>query len=107
MESKIPDQNAALRQVLNDEALRKQISKLRDERQIVDLVMEAGTRNGFRFDRDWVKQAFDDVRLIRPPARLSEKELFSLAIAGDSDGGTSANKLCHTISCGGHPKTCC
>ena len=107
MRTKIPDEIATLRKILGDDGLRKQISQLRDEKKIIDVVMKAGDKVGFHFEEDWLREAFDDVRLARTPAALSENELLSLAVVEDPDGGTSSNKLCHTVSCGGNHKGCC
>jgi hypothetical protein len=95
-------QVSQLQQVLGDSQLRRAVQDAADESAAIELVMTAGASKGYKFTRGWVKEAFDDIVLSRKPLRLSEEELLTVARARDS-----ANKLCHTESCGGNHAGCC
>jgi len=96
-----------LRNVLTDPKVRQAVAAAHDEKAAIQLVVRAGAEKGHMFTELWVKQAFDDVKLAREPRRLSDHELGSMMADDDPDGGTSANKLCHTASCGGNHSGCC
>jgi hypothetical protein len=99
-------QVAQLQELLQDPALRKQIRSAPDQTAVLKRVTRAGDKVGFTFNEKWLKEAFDDVRLIRKPDVLGERELLALAGRGGSVAD-SENKLCHTDSCGGNHGGCC
>jgi hypothetical protein len=96
-----------LRELLQSPALRKQVRAARDQSVVVKKVMAAGAKQGFTFSERWLKEAFDDVKLVRRPVALSERELLALAGRGGLAAAGSENKLCHTESCGGNHAGCC
>ena len=99
-------QFAQLQELLQSVTLRKQIRAARDQKTAIKRVVAAGAKQGFTLPVVWLQQAFDDVKLVRKPVRLSERELLALAGRNVADA-SSENKLCHTVSCGGNHAGCC
>jgi hypothetical protein len=95
-----------LQELLQNATLRQQIRNAPNQDAVLKRVTRAGDKVGFTFNEKWLKEAFDDVRLIRKPDALSERELLALAGRGGSVAD-SENKLCHTDSCGGNHGGCC
>jgi hypothetical protein len=94
-----------LQELLQDEELRRRVQAASDEPEVGRILNEAGGSKGYSFDSDWLQELFVDVKLTRWPPTLTEQELLLLAsrrVAADT-----APKLCHTDSCGGHPRDCC
>jgi hypothetical protein len=90
-----------LRELLQDGTLRQRIQAEADQFAVVRLVIDAGAEKGYRFDESWLKEAFDDIRLVRPPRELTEPELIAVG------SPNSTNRLCHTDSCmHGGPRCC-
>jgi hypothetical protein len=94
-----------LQELLQDEKLRQQIQAGSDEKAVLQLLVSAGAAKGYQLNAQWLKQAFDDVRLARRPTALTDKELSHLASTYMMSD--TPPKLCHTDSCGGHPDSCC
>jgi hypothetical protein len=95
-----------LQEVLADPALRKRVRNASSEAAAVKLVTTAGRKVGVTIDPRWLRDQFIDVRIQRGPVTFSERELLLLAGRGGSVAD-SANKLCHTESCGGTHGGCC
>ena len=94
-----------LQELLQDEKLRQQIQAGSDEKAVLQLLVAAGAAKGYELTAQWLKEAFDDVRLARNPTALTDKELSHLASTFRM--ADTPPKLCHTESCGGHPGSCC
>jgi hypothetical protein len=95
-----------LQELLQDEGLRLRIQAASDEREVGQLLNDAGGSKGFRFDDGWLRDLFVDVKLTRWPPTLTEQELLLLASTHMMPADT-APKLCHTDSCGGNHTGCC
>jgi hypothetical protein len=94
-----------LSRLLQDDGVRKELAEIDDEERLVGFVADAGRKADLRFDPEWLRQFFIDVRVIRTPPKLNRDELEKFG-----DGGwasSSENKLCHTDSCGGRHGGCC
>ena len=96
-----------LQELLQSSELRKEVRAARDQSAVIKRVMAAGVKEGFKFSERWLKESFDDVKLVRKPAALTERELLALAGRGGLAAAGSENKLCHTESCGGRHGGCC
>jgi hypothetical protein len=66
------------------------------------LLVEAGAHKGYRLTIDGVTRALAELSPVRSRS-LSEDEL--LLVSGGL--ANSANRLCHTESCGGNHAGCC
>jgi hypothetical protein len=94
-----------LREVLQDEDLRRQLQAARDEQEVSRLLNGAGERQGYTFGETWIRDLLVDVKSTRWPPTFTEQEL--LILASRSMVADTAPKLCHTDSCGGGHGGCC
>ena len=93
-----------IRELLQDEKLRRRIQDASGEREVGRILNEAGDSRGWSFDPDWLGDLFIDVKITRWPPTFTEQELLLLSSQGPAD---TAPKLCHSSSCGGHATSCC
>ena len=94
-----------LQELLQDNSVRQKVQSASDDQQVINVLVSAGATKGHKLDKEFLKQAFDDVKLARHPDRLSEEELSKLASTYMMP--STPPKLCHTESCGGHGDRCC
>jgi len=94
-----------LQELLQSKELRHKVHSASDEHTALRLVREAATDKGYEFSLEWVKEAFDDVKIARQPAAPTESELLLLGSTYASRD--TAPQLCHTDSCGGRHSGCC
>jgi len=93
-----------LRELLQDDRLRRRIQFASDEEEVGKILNDAGGSKGWSFDPDWLNDVFVDVKVTRWPPTFTEQELLLLSSQGPAD---TAPKLCHTDSCGGGHSGCC
>ena len=93
-----------LRELLQDEGLRRRIQVASDELEVGKFLNDAGGSRGWSFDPDWLGDLFVDVKMTRWPPTFTEQELLLLSSRGPAD---TAPKLCHSDSCGGGHAGCC
>ena len=94
-----------IQELLQSADLRQRVQAATNEGEAAKLVSDAGVSKGYPLNEAWVRQAFDDVKLARKPASLTDGELQELAsthLMSDTPP-----KLCHTDSCGGNHPGCC
>ncbi len=94
-----------LQELLQSGELREKIRSASDESMAAKLVSEAAAKKGYKLSETWIHQAFDDVKIAREPAHLTEAELHKLASTMMSSD--TPPMLCHTDSCGGRHPGCC
>ncbi len=105
-EHEIPQtQMKQLQELLQNAELRHKVQSASDEHTAAKLLSDAAASKGYALSKGWIKQVFDDVKLARLPASLSDRELQDLASTFRM--ADTPPKLCHTDSCGGNHPGCC
>jgi hypothetical protein len=91
-----------LKELLSSESTRKSLQACKNDAEAAATLTKAGIAKGYAWTEATVKKALSELR--GEVSELSDAELMGVA------GGlmaNSANKLCHTESCGGSHPGCC
>lgn len=91
-----------LKDLLSSESAREALQACKSDAEAAATLTKAGIAKGYSWTEATVRKALSELR--GEVSELSDAELMGVAGGLMAD---SANKLCHTESCGGKHKGCC